>query len=135
MRFAEDVTFITGAGSGIGRATALRLASEGASVFCFDINAQAATETARQIESTGGRAASGQGDVRRRSDIRAAVEAARQAFGRITLLVNNAGVVTMHGLPELTEEDWDYVVDINLKGQFLVAQEIAPVIAAAEIGR
>lgn len=131
MRFEDSVAFVTGAGSGIGRATALRLASEGAAVFCFDLNVDGAKETARQVENQGGRVATGRGDVRLRADIQVAVKAARDAFGSITHLVNNAGVVTMHGLPELTEEDWDYVVDINLKGQFLVAQEVAPVIAEA----
>lgn len=131
MRFEGAVVFVTGAGSGIGRATSLRLASEGAALFCFDVNGAAAAATASQIRDEGGRAVSAQGDVRVRSDIQSAVHAAREEFGRITHLVNNAGVVTMHGLPELTEERWDYVLDINLKGQFLVAQEVAPVIAKA----
>jgi glucose 1-dehydrogenase/3-oxoacyl-[acyl-carrier protein] reductase len=129
MRFAGKTAFITGAGSGIGRATALRLASEGAAILCFDLNRDAGAETVQKIEEQGGRAMAAQGDVRIRADLERAADAAVELFGAIKYLVNNAGVVTMHGLPELTEENWDFVVDINLKGQFLAAQTIAPVIA------
>ncbi len=129
MRFENQVAFVTGAGHGIGRATALRLAEEGAAIVCFDKNGDAAAESARLIEEQKGSALAVQGDVRSRADLERAVRLACDTFGKISYLVNNAGVVTMHGLAELSEDDWDFVVDINLKGQFLAAQAVAPAIA------
>jgi len=128
MRHSGKNAFITGAGSGIGRATALRLASEGARVLVTDVVLESAAETVRQIEQAGGTALAVRLDVRSRDDIRAAVDLAREQWGALHLLVNNAGVVTDHSLESLTEEAWDFVFDINLKGQFLVAQEAAPLI-------
>jgi glucose 1-dehydrogenase/3-oxoacyl-[acyl-carrier protein] reductase len=131
MRFAEKVGFVTGAGAGIGRAVATRLASEGASIVTFDINESAAGETAASIGNAGGRAIAVGGDVRRRSDVEAALSAGLRDLGPITYLVNNAGIITMTGLADLTEDEWDRVVDVNLKGQFIVAQVLAPAIAEA----
>src|SRR5205807_10275261 len=130
MRFDDHVVFVTGAGSGIGRATAHRLAREGAAVLCFDRNDEAARTTVREIHDAGGRAASAQGDVRDRASLERALQVARDAFGKVTDLVNNAGVVTMQGLEDLTEEAWDLVVDVNLKGTFLATQVVSPAIAA-----
>jgi glucose 1-dehydrogenase/3-oxoacyl-[acyl-carrier protein] reductase len=130
MRFDGKVVFITGAGHGIGRATALRLASEGAAVLAMDLRGDTAEATASEIAAAGGMAASAQADVRDRDAIARALGVALGEFGSVTHLVNNAGLVTMHGLMELTEEDWDLVVDVNLKGMFLVTQAVAPAIAA-----
>lgn len=129
MRHADKNAFITGAGSGIGRETARRLASEGARVLVTDVSAEGAAETVRLIEEAGGTAVAAVVDVRSREQIRAAVERAREEWGALHLLINNAGVVTEHSFETLTEEAWDFVFDINLKGQFLVAQEVAPLIA------
>ncbi|MFD5226443.1 SDR family NAD(P)-dependent oxidoreductase [Microbacterium sp. NPDC058342] len=129
MRHADKNALITGAGSGIGRETALRLAGEGARILVTDVSADGAAETVRLIEEAGGSALSAVVDVRSREQIRAAVDLAREAWGSLHLLVNNAGVVTEHSFETLTEEAWDFVFDINLKGQFLVAQEVAPLIA------
>lgn len=131
MRFGGTVALVTGGGSGIGRATAERLAGEGAAVVVFDRRRDAAEETAELIRAGGGRAEAFEGDVRDRQACRAAVARAEEAFGALSHLVNNAGIVTMTGLPELTEEEWDLVVDVNLKGQFLMAQAAAPAIARA----
>lgn len=120
--------FITGGGSGIGRETALRLAREGARMMVTDVNLEAAQETVSLIEAEGGVALAARVDVREREQIRAAVEAVREAWGSLHLLVNNAGVVTNHSFETLTEDAWDFVLDINLKGQFLVAQEVAALI-------
>lgn len=128
MRHTGKHAFITGGGSGIGRETALRLASEGASVLVTDVSLDGAEETARLIRDAGGEAISASVDVRDRAQIRAAVELARTTWGSLHLLVNNAGVVTQHSLADLTEEAWDFVVDINLKGQWLVAQEVSQLI-------
>jgi glucose 1-dehydrogenase/3-oxoacyl-[acyl-carrier protein] reductase len=131
VRFDGKVAFVTGAGHGIGRATATRLGREGAAVVAADLRGETADETAELIEGEGGRAIGVAADVREREQIAEARDAALQAFGRITHLVNNAGLVTMHGLMDLTEEQWDLVLDVNLKGMFLVTQAIAPAIAEA----
>ena len=131
MRFDGKVVFITGAGHGIGRATALRLASEGAAVAATDVRGEAADETAALITDAGGRSIGLAMDVRDRDAIAAARDATLAAFGAITHLVNNAGLVTMHGLYEITDEQWNLVMDVNLKGQFLVAQIVSPAIADA----
>ncbi len=130
MRFEKKVSMVTGAGSGIGRATALRLAAEGAQVVVFDHHREAAEETARLIKDGGGMARVAAGDVRSSDDLREAVSLAVETYGGLDFLVNSAGVVTMHGLDDLTEEEWDWVVDVNLKGQFLAAKQAAPAIAA-----
>ncbi len=131
MRFLHKSTFVTGAGSGIGRATSLRLASEGAALLCFDRNAQTAEETAVLIRQRGGNAIASEGDVRDRKSIERAVALALDSFGSLSYLVNNAGLVRMSGFEELAEEEWDFVMDVNLKGQFLTAQVVAPAIAAS----
>lgn len=125
-RHAGKSAYITGAGSGIGRETALHLAREGARVFVTDIDPLKAVETAEMIVGTGGIALSAAVDVRDRESIRKSVEAVRSEWAELHLLVNNAGVVTNHSFETLTEEAWDFVLDVNLKGQFLVAQELAP---------
>ncbi|WP_142138400.1 3-oxoacyl-ACP reductase family protein [Acidovorax sp. SLBN-42] len=129
LRHENKRAFITGGGSGIGRETALRLAREGARMLITDVNAASADETVRLIEAEGGTALGARVDVRERDEIRAAVDLARTEWGGLDLLVNNAGVVTNHSFETLTEEAWDFVVDINLKGQWLVSQEVAPLIA------
>lgn len=130
-RHSDRIAFLTGAGSGIGRVTARRLADDGARIMVTDVDEHAAEETARQIRDAGGHALSSRVDVRNRAEISAAADAAMSEWGGIHLLVNNAGLVTNHSLADLTEDAWDLVVDVNLKGQFLVAQEVSQRIAAS----
>lgn len=127
----DQVAFITGAGSGIGRATARRLAAEGAAIVIADVDPDGAAKTVSLIESEGGRALAVACDVRDRRAIVAARDAAIEHFDKITYLVNNAGLVTMESFEDLTEEHWDLVVDVNLKGVFLVSQVVSAAIADA----
>jgi NAD(P)-dependent dehydrogenase (short-subunit alcohol dehydrogenase family) len=119
---AGKVAFVTGAGSGIGRAIARQLASDGAAVAVTDVRRDSAEETLALITDAGGQGIAIDLDVRDRAAVERAVDETVAALGRIDLLVNNAGVVTMSGLDAVTDEEWDFVVDINMKGPFVVTQ-------------
>jgi NAD(P)-dependent dehydrogenase (short-subunit alcohol dehydrogenase family) len=128
QRHYGRTAFITGAGAGIGRAIALRLAAEGCAVACTDIKQDKASAVAQQITAAGGRAVAFSVDVRDRAQVKAALDGTVEMFGALNYVVNNAGVVTMSGLADLTDAEWDFVVDINLKGQFIVTQLAAPLL-------
>ncbi|HET6714165.1 MAG TPA: SDR family NAD(P)-dependent oxidoreductase [Actinomycetota bacterium] len=123
--------FVTGAGSGIGRAVAIRLAAEGASVAVADVRLDAADEAAAEIGRRGGRAVAIELDVRDPSQAATARDAALEAFGSLHYLVNNAGLVRMSALDDLDEDEWDLVLDTNLKGMYIVTRAVAPAIGDA----
>src|SRR5881397_3609723 len=118
--FAGKVAFVTGAAGGIGRAAALAFAREGASVVVADVSEQGNQETARMIEAAGGRALAVPCDVTRTEDVKAALDTTIETVGRLDAAFNNAGVeqATM-AAADITEEEWDRVVAINLRGVFL----------------
>jgi len=128
---AGRVALVTGGGGGIGRAICLRLAREGAAVAVLDLDADAAGATASLVIDDGGRAVAVGADVRSSDEVTTAVEEVVDELGAITSLVNNAGVVTMSGFDELTEPEWDLVVDVNLKGVWLVTRAVVPSMAGA----
>lgn len=118
--YAGKVAFVTGAGSGIGRATALAFAREGASVVVADVSEQDNQETARMIEAAGGQAHAVRCDVTRAEDVKAALDAAIATFGRLDAAFNNAGVEqAKKATAEITEEEWDRIIGIDLRGMFL----------------
>ncbi len=127
-RLAGKVAVITGAGSGIGRASALLFAEEGAKVVAVDINANSATETAKMIKDKGGQATAVQADVSRSVDAEKMIKAAVSTYGKLDILFNNAGIAgdTGVGLENSTEEQWDKVMDVNLKGVFLGCKYAIP---------
>lgn len=126
MRFEDKVAIITGGGSGIGRATALRLAADGAAVLCADVNGDGLAETKAAILGAGGRAETCTTDVRDPAATGAMAETARKAFGGIDILVNSAGVFRMSHSTELDPEEWNRILAINLSGTFFAAQAVLP---------
>jgi NAD(P)-dependent dehydrogenase (short-subunit alcohol dehydrogenase family) len=125
--FAGKVAFVTGAANGIGRAAALAFAREGAGVVVADVSEQGNQETARMVEEAGGRALAVRCDVSRAEDVKAALDKAVDAFGRLDYAFNNAGVEQpITATADLTEEEWDRIVGINLRGVFLCMKHEIP---------
>jgi NAD(P)-dependent dehydrogenase (short-subunit alcohol dehydrogenase family) len=122
---------ITGAASGIGRATALLFAREGASVLLADLNEANGIELQRTISSTGGQAEFARADVTVAVDCERVVQRALQLFGRINILFNNAGIIRRASVIELSEEDWDRVMDVNVKSIFLMSRYVIPIMTQA----
>ncbi len=125
-RFENKVIVITGAGAGLGRAAALAFSREGGTVVIGDVNLDAANETARQIQEGGGRAVAVRCDVRNAAEVKNLIDTAVKTFGGVDVLYNNAGVVRYGTVEELSEEDWDFQLDINLKGTFLTCKYAIP---------
>lgn len=126
-RFQGKVAFVTGGGTGIGRATALAFAREGAGVAVAGHNLDDIDETARLIERQGGRAVPILCDVTRGEDVKAAVERTLEAFGRLDFAFNNAGVEQpVKPIVEVADEEWDRLLDVNLRGVFLCMKHQVP---------
>jgi NAD(P)-dependent dehydrogenase (short-subunit alcohol dehydrogenase family) len=129
MRLKDKVAIITGAGMGMGREAALRFAAEGAKVIVFDLNAEAGEETVKLVADAGGDALFTQGDVASEADVRAAVAAGVERYGKIDTLYANAGVLWKDrdkSVIDTTEENWDVVQAINLKGPFFLTKHGIP---------
>lgn len=120
------VATITGAASGIGRATALLFASEGAAVVITDVNESGGRAVVAEIVNSGGRATFEPGDVTRAADCKRVVERAMRDFGGIHVLFNNAGIIRRASVVELSEADWDRVMAVNVKAIFLMSREAIP---------
>ena len=133
MRLAGKVALVTGAGSGIGRATALLFAREGAEVLVVDVNTAAGKETVEQIAAAGGRAAFAHADVSKAADCAAMVQAAETNFGKLNVLFNNAGIshADDDDAVKTSEEVWDLTMAINLKSVFLGCKHGIPALRRA----
>jgi len=124
--FEGKSVIVTGAGSGIGRATAVRVAAAGARVACLDVNTPGVEETAETIRSAGGEALDLTTDVTVESSVRAAVAATVEAFGGLQVLANVAGIGGFRHTTEATLEHWNMVIAVNLTGPFLMSREALP---------
>jgi NAD(P)-dependent dehydrogenase (short-subunit alcohol dehydrogenase family) len=120
---------VTGGASGIGRAAALLFASEGAAVGIVDLNQEAGEEVAREIRAASGRAIFERADVTRPADCRRVVERIVHEFGGIHILFSNAGIIRRASVLEISEEDWDAVMAVNVKSIFLMSREVIPIMA------
>jgi len=125
MRLRNKVSLITGAGQGIGKAIALAFASEGSTVVVNDINLETACATAQEIMSMGGKALPLRADISKKDEVSGMIQELIRNFGRIDILVNNAGVQTETPFLNLSEQEWDRIIDVNLKGTFLCSQLVA----------
>jgi NAD(P)-dependent dehydrogenase (short-subunit alcohol dehydrogenase family) len=122
MRLEGKVTVVTGAGNGIGEATARRFAREGAIVVANDVDMEQARSVVTDLQRAGARALAVAGDVTKRADVETLMHHVVAEFGRVDVLINNAGINRDAMSHKMTEEQWDQVLSVNLKGTFLCAQ-------------
>src|SRR5437867_10825516 len=134
MELSGQVAIVTGAGRGIGRATALELAGMGADIVVAELDQAGAERTAAEVEGVGRRVSVVRADVTSRSDLRAMADRARAEFGRIDILVNNAGIYRAALSLEVTEEHWEAIMNVNAKAVFFASQAVLPTMIAQKRG-
>lgn len=133
--FSGKVALVTGAGRGIGKGIALRLASHGADIAVNDLVPETAEKTAKEIQEMGQETITVPGDVSQSSVVDQIVDKTISHFGQIDILVNNAGISLYRPILDCTEEDWDRHIDIMAKGTFLLMRKVAPTMIARKWGR
>ena len=135
MEFKDKIVMVTGAGSGIGRATAIKFAEHGAAVMVCDLDITKASDTADMIKAAGnGSAQVIRLDVSDSASVAQTIAQIISQFGRIDMLVNVAGIIFLGKIEDVTDTAWDRVLDVNLKGTFLCCREITPVFKAQKFG-
>lgn len=135
MILKDKVAIITGAGQGIGKAIAIEFAKEGAIPVIADINGQAAEDVEREIKSLGVKSLSIRVDVSSVSEIKLLVEKVVKQFGTVDILVNNAGILHSTLIEDITEQEWDKMMNINLKSVFFASQQVLPYMKKQRYGR
>lgn len=135
MLIEGKVGIVTGAASGMGRVASALFAREGARVICADVNAEGAAQVANDITGAGGTAAAVELDIADRRSCEDAVRRTVERFGRVDFLANFGGVWDGRNTAEIEEEHWDRIIDINLKGTFLICQSVTPVMIEQQYGR
>lgn len=133
-RLENKVALVTGAGRGIGRAISLALAKEGCNIVAVARTKNEIEETAAEVKRLGRQALAIRCDVSNAKDVQNAVSAAEKRFSSIDILVNNAGVAVLKELHEMSEKEWDYILDVNLKGTFLFCKRVAPLMKKRKSG-
>lgn len=123
MTLKNKIALVTGAGQGIGKTIALSLAKKGANIVIADINQSEAQITAEEIKKIGNESLASQCDVSKKTEITKLMNQLAQKFGKIDILINNAGIFPFVPFEKITESDWDKVLNINLKSMFLLSQE------------
>jgi 2-hydroxycyclohexanecarboxyl-CoA dehydrogenase len=135
MPLAGKNVIVTGAASGIGLATAQRFARLGAKVAVWDVNEEGAKRAAADLVAAGAKAIASRVDVSNRGQVNAGVERVHSEFGPVQILVNNAGITYFKSFMDMTEENWDHVMSINLKSMLVCTQAVLPDMLAANWGR
>ena len=134
MELSGQVAIVTGAGRGIGRATALELAGMGADIVVAELDQAGAERTASEVKGLGRRVSVVKTDVTSRADLKAMADRARAEFGRIDILVNNAGIYRAALPLDVTEEHWDAIMSVNAKAVFFATQAVLPTMIAQKRG-
>ena len=135
MRFTDRVALVTGGGRGIGAATVRRFAQDGAGVVIADLDEEPARELASEIEQSGGRALAVGCDVSERSSVEALFETAIERFGQVDILVTCAGILRFNLIQDITDDEWNAVINTHLKGMFLCAQAAQKVMVPRRYGK
>lgn len=135
MRLEGRIALVTGGGRGIGRGIVMRLAQEGADIAVADINYENAQKVAKEVEDLGRRAIAIKVDVTQWDQVQDMVRQTVDEFGKLDIAVNNAGVISIKSVEELTEDDWDFVNNVNAKGVFLCCKAEIPYMKEQSWGR
>ena len=133
--FEGKVAIITGGGQGMGRSVAQKLSLEGANVIVNDKNLEALSKVVNDLTSSGASAVAAPGDVTKKDDVDAIVATALDEFGAVDILVNNAGILFRTRLLDMEEEEWDLVINVNMKGTYLFSRAVIPHMRKAGWGR